>query len=228
MCAWRIQRREINSSYEANERRTVHDSLVSFLFVNFLLENTFFPILCRFTHISFQALCFLYFISSLYRASHIILDYLQYLTPISSVFSYLSAILSSVFSHLSAVLSCVFSYLSAILSGVFSYLSAVLSSVFSYLFVILSSVFSYLSAVLSCVFSYLSLVLSSVFSYLSPVLSSVFSYLSAVLSSVFSYLSPVLSSALYCNPGGKFKRVSLKETPLSFLFGIYTSSLSLF
>ena len=117
MCAWRIQRREINSSYEANERRTVHDSLVSFLFVNFLLENTFFPILCRFTHISFQALCFLYFISSLYRASHIILDYLQYLTPISSVFSYLSAILSSVFSHLSAVLSCVFSYLSPVLSS---------------------------------------------------------------------------------------------------------------
>ena len=45
--------------------RKLH-SLVSFLFVHFLLLNTFFPIFCRFTHISFQALDFLYFIPFLY------------------------------------------------------------------------------------------------------------------------------------------------------------------
>ena len=38
-----------------------HDSLVSFLFVNFYLKYIFY-ILCRFTHISFKALDFLYFI----------------------------------------------------------------------------------------------------------------------------------------------------------------------
>ena len=65
----RVLRRKINSSYEANERHRVrqrasafHDSLVSFLFVHFLLVKTFFPILFRFTHISFKALDFLYFI----------------------------------------------------------------------------------------------------------------------------------------------------------------------
>ena len=64
-----VLRRKINSSYEANERHRVrqrasafHDSLVSFLFVHFLLVKTFFPILCRFTHISFKALDFLYFL----------------------------------------------------------------------------------------------------------------------------------------------------------------------
>jgi len=36
------------------------------LFALFLLVNTFFPILCRFTHISFQPLDFLYFIPLLY------------------------------------------------------------------------------------------------------------------------------------------------------------------
>ena len=32
------------------------------LFLHFFLVNTLFPILCRFTHVSFQALDFLYFI----------------------------------------------------------------------------------------------------------------------------------------------------------------------
>ena len=38
----------------------IHYSII--LFVIFLLVNTFFLILCRFTHISFKALDFLYFI----------------------------------------------------------------------------------------------------------------------------------------------------------------------
>ena len=48
-CSGRIRRRQINSSYEANERRRVHqrdqafhDSLISFLFVHFLLVIHFF------------------------------------------------------------------------------------------------------------------------------------------------------------------------------------------
>ena len=40
--------------------------LVSFLFVHFLLVNTFFSILCRHAHISFKALDFLDFISLFY------------------------------------------------------------------------------------------------------------------------------------------------------------------
>ena len=57
-CSWKNRRRKVNSSYEANERRRVrqrapifNDSLVSFLFAQFLLVNTFFPVLCRFTFI---------------------------------------------------------------------------------------------------------------------------------------------------------------------------------
>ena len=63
----RIRGQKINSLYEANERQRVrqrapafHDSLVSFLLVHFLLVNTFFPILGRFTHISFKVLDFFY------------------------------------------------------------------------------------------------------------------------------------------------------------------------
>ena len=48
-CSGRIRRRQITSSYEANERRRVHqrdqafhDSLISFLFVHFLLVRHFF------------------------------------------------------------------------------------------------------------------------------------------------------------------------------------------
>ena len=43
-----------------------HDTLVKILMVIFF---TFFIILCRFTHISFQALNFLFFIPSLYGNS---------------------------------------------------------------------------------------------------------------------------------------------------------------
>ena len=80
-CSGRIRRRQINSSYEANERRRVHqrdqafhDSLISFLFVHFLLVRHFFAIHCRFTHISFQAFDFLYFIPSLYGNTMSITD----------------------------------------------------------------------------------------------------------------------------------------------------------
>ena len=54
----RLDMRLTRTSYKKNERRRVrqrapifNDSLVSFLFVQFLLVNTFFPVLSRFTFI---------------------------------------------------------------------------------------------------------------------------------------------------------------------------------
>ena len=61
-CMRRMKGRE-----SARELRAAFYKFISIiLFALFLLVNTFFPILCRFTHISFQPLDFLYFIPLLY------------------------------------------------------------------------------------------------------------------------------------------------------------------